>query len=128
MSRSITRRSRGFTLVELLVVVSILAVLSSISIILYQDVAASSRGTKIVADLRTIDWAITAARFKGIDSPGQADLVPEYIVQWPSPPAGYAIIEGGSRFSVPATPYSITSLRATINSKTIEQVLTDKSI
>ena len=119
---------RGFTLVELLVVVAILAILAAIVVPKYQEATAASRGSRILDDLRTIDSAITIARVKGIENPGQTDLIPDYLASWPAPPTGDAIIEGGSRVSVSSTSYIIISQRATINSKTLEQVLADKSL
>lgn len=127
---------KGFTLIELLLVVAILGILASIAIAQYQDVMASARGARILDDLKAIDSAINIARARGINvSDGDistvlpAELIPEYLASGPKPATGTAIINGGSAFSVPSgTIYSITSQRATINSKTVEQVLTDKRI
>jgi prepilin-type N-terminal cleavage/methylation domain-containing protein len=49
---------KGFTLIELVVVIAILGILAGIAIPRFLDATATARGAKIVADMRTIDSAI----------------------------------------------------------------------
>lgn len=53
------RRRRGFTLVEMLTVVLIVATLAALAVPRFTDVSASAYGSKVVADMRTIDSAIS---------------------------------------------------------------------
>jgi prepilin-type N-terminal cleavage/methylation domain-containing protein len=54
------RNQRGFTIIELLVVVSVIAVLSLISFTIYHTVQSRSRLAKAQADTRTLAGAIGA--------------------------------------------------------------------
>lgn len=79
---------KGFTLVELVVVIAILGILGGIAIPRFMDATASARGAKIVADLRTIDSAVTMYYAKTGDYPSagtSSELVPTYLAAWPTP-------------------------------------------
>ena len=52
------RKQRGFTLIELVIVIAVLGILAGIAIPRFLDSTASARGSKLVGDLRTIDSAI----------------------------------------------------------------------
>ena len=51
-------RQRGFTLVELMVVITIVAVLATIGIVSYQVVLKNSRDARRQTDLRTIQTGL----------------------------------------------------------------------
>jgi len=85
------KSNKGFTLVELVVVIAILGILAGIAIPRFLDATASARGAKIVADMRTIESAQTIyfAKYSKYPS-GTADTNFTALVQggWPKPPTG----------------------------------------
>lgn len=121
---------KGFTLVELVVVIAILGILGGIAIPRFMDATASARGAKVIADMRTIDSAImmysaktgTAAAEVALSTTegatAGAPLVPDYLAAWPVPPSGAKIITDNTNASktitgLVGTTYGITDGRAT---------------
>lgn len=51
------KNKKGFTLVELVVVIAILGILAGIAIPRFMDATATARGARLVADMRTIESA-----------------------------------------------------------------------
>ena len=69
-----TSNRKGFTLVELLVVVSIIGILAAIAVPRFTDATASANGAKMQADLRTIDSAVSIAVAQGKTLVAVADI------------------------------------------------------
>ena len=82
---------KGFTLVELMVVIAILGVLSAIAIPKFTDSTAAANTAKIQADLRTIDSASVMYQAQFGTIPTIADLLSNnYLATTPKPPSGNA--------------------------------------
>lgn len=63
-----TTTQRGFTIVELLIVIVVIGILAAITIVAYNGIQTRSQTAKINADLAMINKAIQAARLNSDDS------------------------------------------------------------
>lgn len=113
--KSLTNR-KGFTLVELLVVVAIIGVLAAIAIPKFASATEAANGAKMMADLRTIDSAISIAIAKNetiaagaVDGTTNAAVV-AYLSAVPASPGtakNYTGPKHATSTAVPAATYSI---------------------
>ncbi len=84
------KNQKGFTLVELMVVVVIIGVLVAIAIPVYNNVTNKAEQSAIEANLRTIDGAIMQALASEDTQPANAAALEEVLkskyIQWPAGP------------------------------------------
>ena len=94
--KNFIKNRKGFTLVELVVVIAIIGILAGIAIPRFIDATETARGAKIVADMRTIQAAEIMYYAKYAKYPsntaattgGDANFVALIQGGWPTPPNG----------------------------------------
>lgn len=86
------KRNKGFTLVEIMIVVLIIGILLAIAVPNFVKARETSRGKTCVANLRQIESAKEQCGMElqmgAADTPTQAQLSPDYIKSWPACPSG----------------------------------------
>lgn len=92
MKRFSKRSKRGFTLIEIMIVVLIIAVLLAIAIPNFMKARDTSRTKACVANLRQMDtaklqWAMDT-KSAGTATPTDTDIYPTYIKVKPDCPSG----------------------------------------
>jgi len=121
-----TNRSKGFTLVEIMIVVLIIGILLAIAVPNFITARTNSRTQTCIANLKQIDTAKQQfAMVNGLINGGAvndaADLVPTYMPAWPTGPiAGTysaSVVGTDPTFnSEPASWYSTNCTGSTANS------------
>lgn len=93
---------KGFTLVELLITISIITILTTVGLIIYSSAGEKARDSKRKSDLRAIAQAIEIYNQKNrAYPPSLEDLTSEYIDSLPtdpSPGVGYTYTLNGNCF------------------------------
>lgn len=107
MFKMMKKGNKGFTLVELMVVVVIIGVLTAIAVPVYNNASEQAKLNAIAANLRIINGAISQyqANNAGANPADSGALDGEYLQSWPLDPKGvtYAVGTVGPVFTATAT-------------------------
>jgi prepilin-type N-terminal cleavage/methylation domain-containing protein len=82
------RKSKGFTLVEIMIVVLIIGILMAIAVPNFIQARTSSRQKTVIANLKQVDsakeqWAMETGK-KNADPCAEGDLFPAYMKSYPN--------------------------------------------
>ncbi|MCX7997304.1 MAG: type II secretion system GspH family protein [Patescibacteria group bacterium] len=108
-----TNRSLAFTMIEMMITISIIALLTTIPVLAYTQISRNARDTKRKEHIDTVAAALQAYKIENDRYPEAGDfnqlatyLVPEYLSQLPVEPAGlnytYESGANGQSFSLSA--------------------------
>lgn len=124
--RKSVKSQKGFTLIELMIVVLIIGVIAGIAVPRYFQSTQDARGAKIAADLRTIDSAIVLYQVRnGGIAATEANIVAAdtgTLATWPTPPRGTWSVSGTKKTgTVAATDaYTIVNDRGALGKNNAE--------
>ena len=115
------KSQKGFTLIELMIVIAIIGILAAIAIPRFSNATNSANVAKAQADLSTLDSAITvylAANPSGVPTAGSTgNLVTDgYLASWPAPPTSDVNTKAGN--VTKNTAYTISGGSTTTNGTT----------
>ena len=78
--RKYLKNKRGFTLIEVVVVVALLGILMAIIVLSFEKAGERTKNSKLTADLKALDTAIGIYKLDKSEVPAAlADLEPDYI-------------------------------------------------
>ncbi|MFR6143591.1 MAG: prepilin-type N-terminal cleavage/methylation domain-containing protein [Finegoldia sp.] len=97
--QTLKKKKKGFTLLELLVVLAILAIIIAIAIPVYKNQKEKAAITAHNANVRVLETAVESYRQDKGKLPDKLDkLVPDYIKSVPKVPAG--AVEGSVKYDI----------------------------
>ncbi len=95
LMKRLHKNEKGFTLVELMVVVVIIGILVAIAVPIYNSVQDNAKNSAHSANIRTIEGAIMLYQAANDgDNPANNDALSGQITDWPTSPGSYSVADG----------------------------------
>lgn len=110
MKKSLLKDQRGFTLLEMMIVIVILGTLATLAIPKFTNSLALANTAKVQSDLQTLNTSITMYLMRHGHYPQnlQTDLA-EYVddIENLAPPQGECYLRSGEKLKITAAAYSL---------------------
>ncbi len=109
--KGLLKNQRGFTLLEMLIVISIVGVLAAVAVPRFTNAVALANTARIQSDLQVLNAAVVMFQTeKGTNPTSIEDLGP-YVLDIANvkPPKGECRLKDGSSLTVTATSYGLAS-------------------
>ena len=120
---------RGFSLLEMLIVISIVGVLSAVAVPRFTNSVAMANTARIQSDLQVLNSAIVMYQAEKGTNPAKIEDLETYVVDVANvkPPKGECLLRDGTSLSVTATAYGLVSdtkdgVQATCEGKKIYEI------
>lgn len=124
------RDQRGFSLIEVLLAVTIIGLIAAAAVPKAAHVMAVSRTQRVIADLQTLDAAVVMYETEKGTSPKAVTDLSDYVrsMDKVKPPQGSTIVVGNSEEKVTESSYTLSDkgtdgIRATLGNYTSDDLL-----
>ena len=114
MRFSVKRRldnQKGFTLLEMLIVISIVGVLAAVAVPRFTNAVALANTARIQSDLQVLNAAVVMYQTEKGTNPAKVEDLETYVLDIDNvkPPKGECRLKDGSSLTVTATSYGLVS-------------------
>ena len=105
------KNQRGFTLLEMLIVISIVGVLAAVAVPRFTNAVALANTARIQSDLQVLNAAVVMYQTEKGTNPKEIKDLGAYVLDIDNvkPPKGECRLKDGSSFTVTATSYGLVS-------------------
>ena len=105
------KNQRGFTLLEMLIVISIVGVLAAVAVPRFTNAVALANTARIQSDLQVLNAAVVMYQTEKGTNPKEIKDLGDYVLDIDNvkPPKGECRLKNGKSFTVTATSYGLVA-------------------
>lgn len=109
--KRLLKNQRGFTLLEMLIVISIVGVLAAVAVPRFTNAVALANTARIQSDLQVLNAAVVMYQTEKGTNPKEIKDLGDYVLDIDNvkPPKGECRLKDGSSLTVTATSYGLVS-------------------